>query len=309
MNKYIHTLIISVLLFTSCQKEETLSPYGGDIDRLEELIDNSFGFIKEFKEKYDSYILYEFDHMKDFAYQFDKASNWRDAEIKYLEKVDVPGALDFLKQNFIKFYNDTITLPDSTVAITNFKKNFFPRKLLICKELLAKSLGITNTTYFIAHDATASMNSFTVSRLDSTSLAEMPESEIERFRKNINYMFIAGYVWDAKRIDFLPKSFYEYSKSYYRTPTPEPDDEGEINPNYYWSKGFFPPEENSNFFPSLNNDVIEYIKQLIFMDQSTAENIKRRYPVVKAKIKEMAESLKKLGVDIMALNPNLSYVD
>ena len=104
---FLYALLVLVCL-CSCSEDEDTTPSLEDTDRLEGLIDKSNKTITDFKEKYGTYILYQFDQLLDFAYQFDQAASWRSAELTYLEKEDVDGAVEFLMDKFMACYGDSV---------------------------------------------------------------------------------------------------------------------------------------------------------------------------------------------------------
>ena len=119
MKKLFVYMLVGACCFFACSEDEDTTPSLKDTDRLEELIDKSNKTIMDFKEKYGTYILYQFDQLLDFAYQFDQAASWRAAELTYLEKEEVVGAVDFLINRFMACYGDSV------------KVNYLPRKVLM----------------------------------------------------------------------------------------------------------------------------------------------------------------------------------
>ena len=199
--------LLGVCCFCSCSEDEDTTPSLEDTDRLEGLIDKSNKTITDFKEKYGTYILYQFDQLLDFAYQFDQAASWRSAELTYLEKEDVDGAVEFLMDKFMACYGDSV------------KVNYLPRKLLICSKIKASQLGISlpdggDTGY---HDAVANMNSFTIAGLDRANLAAMSEERMEEYVQQLHNIFLAGYVVNVRRLVFVENLFFDPCETLYGT--------------------------------------------------------------------------------------------
>ncbi len=306
MKKLIYMIICFSTMLFACEESEDTSPSNAEYNRLEDLVDLSFPLIKEYHDKYESYILYEFDFISDFAYMFAQASSWRNAAVEKLDIKDVPKALEYLEQHFFPYYVDTVRNGDGKLVQTDFHKKHMPLKLLICKEIVAGSLGISTVegNSVIYHDATASMNSFTIARLDSVSLKEMSQSADRplQFRNAIHYMFIAGYLNNAKGVEVGNDNFYEISRVYYDTEAP-----ATYNPTDFYTRGFIPPTgtATTSVYPSKETDLRNYIHELINLTSARRATL-RNYPVVKSKSVHLARSLAAMGIDIFRLNPEIN---
>lgn len=283
-------VLMAVALWCGCDEEEDLSPSYADEDRLEELIDKSNPDIMAFKEKYGTYILYDFDQMKDFAYQFDQAQTWRDAEITKLEPEDVQGAVDFLEENFWARYSDSL------------KTYCFPRKFLIVSKLRAGMLGVSGVNGSVTYlDAAVNMNSYTAANLDAESLGGMSESRKTEYVRQLHYVYLAGYMLQVKRNFFVSDLFFDPGESLYDSKI-ETDIAAERDEAFYMERGFFPLDEDVTYYPSKEEDLISFVQHLVTMDESTRDKINTQY-FMKFKMNSVVQGLIALGVDIEKINP------
>lgn len=268
-----------------------MTPSMKDRDRLDTLIDKSNPEIMAFKEKFGTYILYRFDQLLDFAYQFDEAVAWREAKLTYLEKEDVAGAVSFLQQYFLGRYGDSL------------KMNFFPRKLLICSKINARTLGLSSSgdAKVFYHDAVTNMNSFTISGLDRKSLSEMDADRQEQYIRQIHYIYLAGYLVDVRREVFVENVFFDAGSKLYGTKIDRKEGV-EFDDEYFMSKGFFHVKNDVNYYPQQLEDLMIFIKNLVFMDQPLHDAVKAK-SVMRIKMQYVARGLKSMGVDISAINP------
>ncbi len=303
--KKIFLAIACAALWVSCSDENTPPAPAPEHNRLEDIVDLSYPLIKEYHDNYGTYILYDFDFMKDFAYQFEQAGSWRAAEVQMLEPGDVQGALDYLENEFFPYYLEQVENEGGVMADTYFRESGLPRKILLCKEIVAGTLGITNVegTDPVYHDVTASVNSFAISRLDAQSLSDMYNSATRKkeFRNNIHYMFLAGYLSNAKHIELADMDFYKVSQVFYGTSLssdPQVKD--------YYERGFIRAVSlsPSAAYPLPNIDLRHYLYELINLTPERVTTLKA-YPRIRTKSTALVKCLTRIGVDILTLNPEI----
>ena len=292
MKKLFVYMLVGACCFFACSEDEDTTPSLKDTDRLEELIDKSNKTIMDFKEKYGTYILYQFDQLLDFAYQFDQAASWRAAELTYLEKEEVEGAVDFLMNRFMACYGDSV------------KVNYLPRKVLMCCKIKARQLGISipRGGDLGDHDAAANMNSFTVAGLDNANLTAMSEERLEEYVRQLHYIFLAGYVVNVRRLMFVEDTFFDPCKTLYGTEV-ERDKNVQLPAEDYLKLGFFPITDIEEYsYPLELDDLIDFVENLVKMDQEMHDTI-MEYELMKAKMQNVAGSLKAMGVAVEKINP------
>lgn len=301
--KNIFAAILCAGLLAACHQEDAVTPSNLEHNRLEDIVDLSYPLVRECHDKYGSYILYQFDSLADFAYLFEQAGSWRSAEVQKLDKADVQGALDYLQQEFMSYYPEEMKNSDGVLVETRFREKYLPLKFLICKEIIGGTLGITSVPGGTRdyHDATANMNCFAVSRLDAVSLADMPPQRARQFRNNIHYMFLAGYLSNAKHVELANAAFYDVSRMFYGTAVPVNSRDED-----YYNRGFI-VANNLTTFPSAGVDLREYLNVLINMEESQVNQL-RSYVLIKVKATHLVKSLTDLGVDILALNPSIKLL-
>ena len=304
-------VILTTIMLTACSEDEDNIPSMADTDRMEQLVDHDNAYIENFKQKYGTYILYDFDDLIDFAYQFEEASAWREAIVTHLKKADVPAAIAFLKgfgngSAFLDCYSDDLL------------KTLFPRKLLLCAKIeSSQNLGLSIPVDGI-HTAVANMNSMSIARLDAASLASIDtESERKQYFQQLNYIFLAAYLVNSRNDLFVDKTFFEYSKAYYGTlidenrkqasafqKTGDPDKDATGFYAKFYDRGLFYPlgGDEETYYDSRTNDLISYIHEFVFMDEATAKELKN-FEMMSEKVRILAQSLREIGVDIEKVNP------
>lgn len=280
-----------VFLACSCNDDEDLSPSYADEDRLEQLIDNTNADIVAFKEKYGTYILYDFDQLKDFAYQFDQAQTWRDAVITKLEKEDVQGAVDFLAEGFWSRYSDSLIACE------------FPRKFLIVSKLQGGVLGVSGIDGQVTYiDAAVNMNSYTAANLDAESIAAMDEAARTDYFRQLHYVYIAGYLLEVKRDVFVTDLFFDPAENYYDGKIGRDEIEAEVDEEFFMSRGFFELDADDNYYPERMEDLRMYVEELVHMDQEMCDKV-MAHSIMRIKMNNVVQGLKAKGVDIENINP------
>lgn len=291
MKGYSLFLLIGLFcLLGGCSDDEDVTPSMKDEDRLESLIDKSNADIMAFKEKYGTYILYEFDQLLDFAYQFDEAGSWREAKLTRLTREDVPGAVTFLKDHFWSCYGDSL--------ITNC----FPRKFLICSKIYASALGISgegNTKMY--HDAAANMNSFTVACLDKKTLSEMEAERQGEYVRQLHYIYLCGYLVNVRRDVFVEDIFFDPASKLYGTKIDRKTGMN-LDEEYFMNRGFFYIESTENYYPQQMEDLMIFTEKLVKMDQHIHDVVMEK-SIMRNKMQYVAQGLKAIGVDIAQINP------
>lgn len=300
MNKMRKLYILFLLafvstLFVACSDDEDNTPSLADTDRLDSLLDKSNADVVDIEQKYGTYILCRFDTLLDFAYQFEEASNWRTAQVTFLNQSDEAGAVKFLKENFLSCYEDSILT------------TYFPRKLLICSRIYGLTLGLStvNGSASAYHQAVANLNSMTVANLDAATLAGMTEDEKTAFVRQIHYIYLAGYLVSSRGDhDFVTETFFNYNATDYKSLIdPDRKPVSSFDDETFYKKGFFRPEdEDATYYGTSEEDLIAYIKHLVLMDEST-HDIVLSHSLMNSKMELVARSLKAFGVDIERINP------
>lgn len=299
---YILTFFIlhsSLFILTGCAEKEDTTPSNADSDRLETLIDKNIKSIVDFKDKYGTYILYNFDKTLDFAYQFEQASNWSSASICTIGHDDAAVAADMLMGKVFGCYND------------EYKKERFPRKLLLVDDITSNGeLGLSMPQGG-KHVAVANINSVTFAKMSKASIEEANSDEAVMTQR-INEMhraLIADYLVKARGIYPVGDEYFAYSQNDYaslmnknRKTASQLIKEDE---NFFYDRGFFFPEDDeSTYFTNAEDDILAFIRNFITMDKETADML-FDMPIMAAKMHLVAAGLQEKGVDVMGINPNV----
>lgn len=276
----------------ACGDNEDNTPSLADNDRLEALIDHSNADIMDFKQKYGTYILYEFDPILDFAYQFEEAPAWRSAQITYLDKEDVPNAVSFLKDNFLNYYNEEII------------KTHFPRKLLICAQIYGPTMGVSYAAANTNHAAVANLNSMTIANLDKQTLAGMDDQSKNDYLRQLHFILLGGYILNARGYYFVDERFFEYGATLYNSlMDPNRKPARELSEEFFYQKGFFRPDEGeATYYGTAEEDLIAFTSKLIKMDEELYNEL-LPYKTITDKLRLVARGLQAMGVLVEKINP------
>lgn len=290
-NVYIWLFINLCWITCACSDNEDTTPSMADTDRLENLIDKSNTDIMSFKEKYGTYILYEFDDLLDFAYQFEEADAWRSATITKLDKADVPVAVSFLKNNFLNCYTE------------NLITNYFPRKLLICSQIYGQTLGVSEVSKATYHQAVANINSMTIAGLDTNTLNSLNKTQKADYLRQLHFIYLAGYLVNVRNYYFPNKTFFDYCTTLYNSLTnPERVQAKKFPDEFFYEKGFFRLADKETYYGTAEEDLINFTKNLILMDQTLHDTL-LHYELMTKKMQLVAKGLKDLGVQVELINP------
>lgn len=279
----IFTYALGVFLLASCSSSEDTTPSMADKDRMEELIDTDIAKIKQFRDDYGTYILYNFDKKLDFAYQFEQASSWDNATLISMSKAEASATVDYLYDNVFNCYSD------------EYKKRMYPRKLLLVKDIQSNNeLGMSQPVAG-HHVAVANINSVTVAYNGEDKSADYHRA------------LIADYLVKARGQYPVGEAYYSYSKAYYSSLMNNNRKNARQllaeDPNFFYDRGFFfPDDDEATYFPSTEDDVLSYIREMIAMDKTEADRL-LDMPVMADKMHLIAIGLQEMGIDVVKINP------
>lgn len=290
MKKIIILLIIGLgFILEACEESEDVTPSMADKDRLETLLDRSIPDLVSFKEKYGTYILYDFDQLKDFAYQFEAGDGWRKAKLTMLEQGEVQQAYDFLEEQFFASYQDSII------------EKYFPRKFLICSKIQSTSVLGISTAVNGFHTVVTNINSFTVAGLDRATLNGLNATTHPAYIRQLHYMYLAGYLVNVRRNVFVNDKFFDPCEKLYGEKI---DRTGILDEDYFMRRGFFYVDKDVHYYPQQIEDLQIFVREAILMDADRKEII-NAHSVIRNKIQYVVRSLIEMGVDMVKINPLL----
>lgn len=289
---YICLAICLCYMAGACDDNEDNTPSMADDDRLEALIDHSNADIMDFKQKYGTYILYEFDPILDFAYQFEEATAWRSAQLTNLSKEDAPQAVSFLKANFLNCYDEEII------------KTYFPRKLLICARIYGSTMGTSYVPTNTYHDAVANLNSMTIACLDKQTLTGMTAERKSDYLRQLHFTLLGGYIINARGHYFVESRFFEYGATLYNSLMDPNRIQAQRLPNeFFYQNGFFRPDDGeATYYGTAEDDLIVFTRELIRMDEERYNEL-LPYNSLMDKLRIVAGGLRTMGVQVEKINP------
>lgn len=279
-----------MLVLSSCSTEDN-TPSHADQDRMESLIDRSIPTIADFCDKYGTYLLYQFDQTLDFAYQFQEAGNWHEAKLEKLSQAEAAETADFLMQHLFNCYND------------NFKQKYLPRKMLMVKSIKGQSLGIADPDANGMLAAAANINSMTVA-YDKAVYEALTPVQQTAYQRQLHYILLASYLINVRSEYPVDDAYIAYSQSYYASlMDPNRTQARRLPDEFFLNRGFFRPnEDESTYFVSAEEDMINFTQHLIMMDEEMRDSL-MEYPVMAEKLHYLAKGLQEMGVDVTKINP------
>lgn len=290
---------IAILGLSACSEKEDTSPSFADKDRLESLIDSSIEKVVQFRDSYGTYILYDFDKNKDFAYQFEQASSWSGATLKTINHDEAVEAVDMLWDRIFACYND------------DFKKEYFPRKLLIVDDIATSNeLGMSQGKDG-HHTAVANINSVTFAKMGENNVAQaLEDGEVmEANAAEMHRALLADYLVKARGEYPVGEDYFSFCSATYSSLM----DSGRKtaaqilaeNPMFFYEKGYFIPEDDeATYFPSAEEDLLAYIRRMITMDKEAADMF-YEMSMIANKMHVLTVGLQNMGVDVMKINANM----
>lgn len=287
--------LLATVLLSACSKEEDNTPSMADKDRMEDLIDKNIEKIVQFRDNYGTYILYDFDQNLDFAYQFEQAANWTDAELTRIDANEAATAVDALYSDLFACYSD------------EYKKEYYPRKILLVEDIQSASelgLSVPEQEH---HTAVANINSATLAGLGKTLTANGGTTIDASHLKEMHRALLTDYLVKGRGVFPVEENYLSLSEKYYSAlMDPNRKNASQLvrnDPDFFYNHGFFFPEEDeSTYFPSAEDDIIAFIRTMITMDKALADTLMDK-PLMADKMHLITAGLQAMGVDVIGINP------
>ncbi len=344
MNRTSIILAISMLLFCciACEDEDELSPSGLDTDRVQDLLDWSNPVVKKYYGDYGVALMTDFDENLDIKFNFYESwanSFWKNMEIGKMErKSECDSAITVLDTAVFRYFKDELEF-QGEVYHSDFKKKYFPNKILITNKLIVGSdvSGLIMQTVNrpsktgVGSTFCQSNDNAIVVNLESGMLNISPE-KFEQVTKAILYVMIV-YAFDKYDLySMVPDAFYEFSKPYYGKRIYQLQEEAgeekshavarsEWVETYHMIATSVAPTDNMNgmlaesSIPDARRDVCICIDHLINpetidgarVETENAHFVYHLSPQCSIKMWYIAQTLIKLGIDVMAISPDPNF--
>lgn len=317
MDKLLVLISIAILTLVSCEKEDHPSPSMKDEDRVGQLIDLSKPLVKEYFEKYNCAILYDFNDETDIRFNLGDVKErqiWQNLRIeKIVRQTAVDSALHVLDSAVLSNFKDEITFKDTTYK-SDFKRKYFPNKIIIADKLINENkdwMNIIQTESQSSFGGIGALhsvgnNNAFIFNLDLQTMLSSSQT-YNSFRNDDIYIFLCHMIEKHKLYDLIPDEFYAYSSNYYgKTIATVQKENGQtpadINNAEYVAYGFCLKKGGGYGFnkelpfPTREMDVRQYINETIhpyFASGMEPTN---------AKLKLITKTLMSWGIDVAAIN-------
>ena len=322
-------LLISFFGFSSCEEEE-VKPSFADEERLEKLLDLSKPLVKEYKEKYNVNILYDFHDTLDFKFGFytlNPNQSWSKIDVTHLDSVEVVDyALEKLDE----------------MVFAYLKENF--KKRLPYKMLLADIIELGNTTPDNLISEPDSPESGTVTAIgnpysymfafNKESIESFSEAKIKTLRDVKLYHLISYVINKDNLYSEIPDAFYapvnglhgESVDSLAAAEEVLPVGTGPYakyyTPDWYMSLGMAltvnSPKKSASTnyqmrlsinsslkFPDNQRDFRNFLYVMIFSKKTDLEKYYLPSEVFSERMRIAMETLEDWGIDVLKINPAL----
>lgn len=337
-------LVAGALLFCcfACQDEEKLSPSGLDTDRVQDLLDWSNPVVKRYYDDYGVALMTDFDENLDLKFNFyERWYNrfWKNIEIGKMErKSECDSAIMVLDTAVFRYFKDELEF-QGEVYHSDFKKKYFPNKILITNKLITGSdvYGLVMQTVNrpsktgLGSTFCQSNDNAIVVNLEAGMLNVSPE-KFDQVTRAILYVMIVYAFEKYDLYSMVPDAFYEFSKPYYGKRVYQIQEEaGEDKPHdlsreewvetYHMIVTSVAPTDNmfgmlpGISVPDAKSDVRICIDHLINPETIDGSRVdSESNPFVyqysercSIKMWYIAQTLIKLGIDVMAISPDPNF--
>lgn len=328
MNKYILFIGITLmLLIGGCEDKEHLTPSLMENDWMEEL-DMSNPIVKKYYDTYGVGLMTHYDLNKDLRYNMASATvqegQWDKLQAPELErKTEIDSAFTFIQTTLLQYF-----------VKDEFIRNYFPRKIILARELILDNSGngiceecmeSDKLVSFLGNNSLHSIytkSSFAFSVKLATiyyNATNLYDYKMDNLYLFLSCLFRLNNLYDELGNDFyLPSMKNCYSRKLKEVYVEEgnSEDATDVPVGWYWEKGFVsnlymnnPTTANKilldNNFPDRERDVRMCINQLLFMKSKTwnqyPDQVKERLTVLVSKFDEW-------GIDIRGVNPVVGEV-
>lgn len=309
-------------LFWGCESEDRLMPSLMETDWADQL-DMSNPIVRDFYDAYGVGLMTKYDLNKDLRYNMASATvqenQWNKLLAPELERdTEIDSAFAFVQTTLLQYFTNDA-----------FIKNYFPRKILLARELVLDNTenGICEECMesdklvsFLGNNSLHSIytkGSFALSVKLSTIYFNT--ANFYAYRMDNLYLFLSCLFRINNLYDELGSDFYlPGMKNYYSRKLKEvyieegnSEEASDVAVGWYWEKGFVsnlymnnPTASNKipldNNFPDRERDVRMCINQLLFM---TARAWNQYPDHVKERLEVLVHKFDEWGIDIRAINP------
>lgn len=215
--RFTYLLLLGLVLSLCSCEEEKLTPSFSDEDRIVELLDLSQPLVKKWKESYDVNILCKFDDTLDFKFGLwreSTKSNWANLSLSKVDEKDVDGTLALFEEFVLKYFKDTIVTPDGRTVYPDFKKKYFPKRILLLDTLENNGTLLQDSRLYELDNRPgktlrASFNGYEQVVALSTSYMPIASDEAKRdIRDEILYDIIANIFERHSLYRYLPEELF-----------------------------------------------------------------------------------------------------
>ena len=330
MKNMFFPFLILALGVCACNEEE-LTPSLKDEDRVSALVDLSRPVVKEFKEKYDVNILYDFDDTLDFKFNMTPSgttTQYDMIQIEHLEAGTEDYALAKLDEMVLSYLKE------------DFRK-ILPKKILLANEVLTSStppdllVGESDCAESKSYTAMGNLYGSYLFAFNESVLEELDEQR-QRESRNVKLYNFINYVINLRGLsEDIPDAFYSpvshlhgisvdsIAEQELELPVGTGMNSQYYTPEWYIGLGMVLTEKSPNAntygavmerrirkggkynFPDKERDFRNFINLIVCESE---ENLTKYYmasSLFKERLLIVMDMLETWGVDVLKINPAL----
>jgi len=281
MKKITYTLLTFLLIaIVGCNKEESITPLGGDDKYIPQPSETSWGsIIFDLYEDHGVSFIYDFDRT---IYDWDMASNANKSHtLTYVQdESQLTDRLNFLTDEWLSAYPD------------DFIKEKFPYRVLMVDSIVQKSeVSMIPDAHFLS---TAGLNYVAIARMGDA----FETVDQQALLNSVNTSLLADYLF-AKGFLTMPDAFFLVSGiDLYGAATGGSWGDTSV----FYKNGFFPTYDHWGFlsskFPSQDEDIHSFVEFYVSTPEDEVDTAIGLYPKMKEKYDILDAYLKSFGIGL-----------
>ena len=324
--------LLAIVLGIAACEDDNLTPSFADEDRLPGLLDLSKPLVKEFKEKYDVNILYNYDDTLDFKFVMAPSgvtTQWGGIKITHLDSMEIVDyALEKLDAMVMSYLKD------------DFRK-MLPRQILLADIVSSLSsappdANIGESDYTETGTYTAFGNPYAayMFAFNKASMERYSETNWANSRNVKLYNFIS-YVMNLRNLyEEIPESFYAPVAHLHGVsidsiaeledvlPVGQGSYRNYYTPEWYIGLGMVLTKKSPNprasaaypmrlmvgrdyKFPTKERDFRNFLNLILYETEANLRTYYLPSPLFKERLAIAMDTFEKWGIDVLRINPSL----
>lgn len=273
--KYIILAIISLMLFSCYNEDDIVVEKGENKYNLQDSDDPVEKYRYNFYNDFGSVILYDYA-LSDYTWNITH-TYFATFELEKVKDENKAAGLDYAKKVFLEAYPE------------NFKKKFFPFKILLAESLQAYDWMVDG---MVDYHAKGGKGFLCIGRVND-NVGTLTKEDLYTARAGVNTEFWMTYMFGFNRFK-IPDSYYAVSEAYYDQELTEGviEDYGFVWADTSWG----------TYFPGPYLDLKTFIEYIFAHTNKEMQDLCNKYPKIKQKYDILVYAMKdQFGYDLTSL--------